>query len=251
MTTQLIPVFHGAISNETTLLCNARDLHKFLGIGKVFAAWITARISEYGFIENQDFIIFSESGKNSLGRRRKDYHLTLDTAKELAMVERNDKGRQVRRYFIECEKQLMNQPHSGYSRQNVEPLDNNDIANLRWLIRCVTARFKFQAGWNAAIWHALRQATGTPSPFPFSVEDIPVLTDECRRILTITSQASELICQFEKDVMRKVVRDRNAYEAIACKVQSDFDALQITPRGVQVLRKFEEAALLRLQHRHH
>ncbi len=89
---------------------------------------------------------------------------------------------------------------------------------------------------------------GTPSPFPFSVEDIPVLTDECRRILTITSQASELICPFEKDVMRKVVRDRNVYEAIACKVQSDFDAPQITQRGIQVLRKFEEAALLRLQH---
>ncbi|WP_000155184.1 antA/AntB antirepressor family protein [Escherichia albertii] len=106
MTIQLIPVFSGTISNETILLCNARDLHDFLEVGKVFAAWINARIEEYGFEENKDFVVFSNSGKNSVGRRRKDYHLTLDTAKELAMVERNEKGRQIRRYFIECEKKL-------------------------------------------------------------------------------------------------------------------------------------------------
>ncbi|MBA7739040.1 antA/AntB antirepressor family protein [Escherichia marmotae] len=110
MTIQLIPVFNGTISNETALLCNARDLHAFLGVGKVFAAWITSRIAEYGFTENQDYILLSKTGKQSLGGRgghnRKDYHLTLDTAKELAMVERNEKGRQIRRYFIECEKKL-------------------------------------------------------------------------------------------------------------------------------------------------
>ncbi|HAW2021075.1 TPA: phage antirepressor Ant [Escherichia coli] len=110
MSTQLISVFNGTISNETTLLCNARDLHAFLGIGKVFAAWITSRIAEYGFTENQDYILLSKTGKQSLrgrgGHNRKDYHLTLDTAKELAMVERNEKGRQIRRYFIECEKKL-------------------------------------------------------------------------------------------------------------------------------------------------
>lgn len=91
MANQLIPVFNGNISNETTLLCDARDLHSFLAIGKVFAAWITSRLEEYGFIENKDFVIFSSSGKNTAGRRRKDYHLTLATAKELAMVERNEK----------------------------------------------------------------------------------------------------------------------------------------------------------------
>ncbi|WP_337264374.1 MULTISPECIES: antA/AntB antirepressor family protein [unclassified Serratia (in: enterobacteria)] len=110
MNNQLIPVFNGDISNETTLLCNARDLHKFLGVGKVFAAWITARLEEYGFVENHDFILLSNFGKQTSGRggsNRKEYHLTLDTAKELAMVERNDKGRQVRRYFIECEKRLL------------------------------------------------------------------------------------------------------------------------------------------------
>ncbi|KYT37999.1 antA/AntB antirepressor family protein [Escherichia coli] len=111
MTSQLIPVFNGTIANETTLLVNARDLHTFLGVGKRFASWITERIAEYGFVENQDYILVSPNreikGRGG-DRRSKDYHLTLDTAKETAMVERNEKGRQIRSYFIECEKKLRN-----------------------------------------------------------------------------------------------------------------------------------------------
>ncbi|EEW2514358.1 TPA: antA/AntB antirepressor family protein [Escherichia coli] len=110
MTSQLIPVFNGTISNETALLVNARDLHTFLDVGKRFASWIVERIAEYGFVENQDFMIISQvREKIGRGSPAKDYHLTLDTAKELAMVERNEKGRQVRRYFIECEKRLRQQ----------------------------------------------------------------------------------------------------------------------------------------------
>ncbi|EQA7274781.1 antA/AntB antirepressor family protein [Escherichia coli] len=108
MTTQFIPVFEGTISNEPTLLVNARDLHGFLEVGKDFSNWIRARLNEYGFVENLDYILFSPNLAKTPGRRRKDYHLTLDTAKELAMVERNEKGRQIRRYFIECEKKLRN-----------------------------------------------------------------------------------------------------------------------------------------------
>uniref|UniRef100_T1HDQ2 AntA domain-containing protein n=1 Tax=Rhodnius prolixus TaxID=13249 RepID=T1HDQ2_RHOPR len=74
-----------------------------------FATWITERIAEFGFVENQDYIAISQNREIGHGRGRKDYHLTLDTAKELAMVEHNDKGRQVRRYFIECEKLLHQQ----------------------------------------------------------------------------------------------------------------------------------------------
>ncbi|HBH8221346.1 TPA: antA/AntB antirepressor family protein [Escherichia coli] len=110
MNAQLIPVFNGTISNETALLVNARDLHTFLDVGKRFASWIVERIAEYGFVENQDFMIISQVRERiGRGRPAKDYHLTLDTAKELAMVERNEKGRQVRRYFIECEKRLRQQ----------------------------------------------------------------------------------------------------------------------------------------------
>ncbi|MHA1063864.1 antA/AntB antirepressor family protein [Enterobacter ludwigii] len=109
MTTQLIPVFDGSISNEKTLLCDARELHLFLGLRKDFSSWIRERVADYGFIENEDFILLTNLGEQRKGRgghNRKDYHLTIDTAKELAMVERNEKGRQIRRYFIECEKQL-------------------------------------------------------------------------------------------------------------------------------------------------
>ncbi|KEO35324.1 antA/AntB antirepressor family protein, partial [Escherichia coli 5-366-08_S4_C1] len=56
MTNQLIPVFDGTINNEPVLLCNARNLHAFLGIGKMFAHWIKDRLGEYGFVENQDFV---------------------------------------------------------------------------------------------------------------------------------------------------------------------------------------------------
>ncbi|EHL8730602.1 antA/AntB antirepressor family protein [Salmonella enterica] len=109
MTTQLIPVFNGTINNEPVLLCNARDLHAFLDVGKDFSTWIKSRIAEYGFVENQDYIVFSPNLGKMVGRKKIDYHLTLDTAKETAMVERNEKGRQIRRYFIECEKQLRQQ----------------------------------------------------------------------------------------------------------------------------------------------
>lgn len=139
MATQLIPVFNGTINNESTLLCNARDLHEFLEVGKDFSTWIRTRITEYGFVENQDFILLPKNGEQKIGRgghNRKDYHLTLDTAKETAMVERNEKGRQSRRYFIECEKQL---------RQQVQPvsipkpllhtitLTDDELCDICWL----------------------------------------------------------------------------------------------------------------------
>lgn len=109
MATQLVPVISGVLADEPAQLVNARDLHTFLEVGRDFSNWITGRIEEYGFVENQDFGIFAQIGEKSnrgRGRPSKEYCLSLDMAKELAMVERNEKGRIIRRYFIECEKRL-------------------------------------------------------------------------------------------------------------------------------------------------
>ncbi len=87
---------------------SARELHQFLEVQTKFGDWINRRIEEYGFIENQDFILISQNWeiKNKRGgdRKSKEYILTMDMAKELSMVERNEKGKQARRYFIEVEK---------------------------------------------------------------------------------------------------------------------------------------------------
>ncbi|EFO4798042.1 hypothetical protein HOW41_000504 [Campylobacter coli] len=84
---------------------NVKFLFYFLEIDTKFADWIKNRISHYNFIENQDYIIEIVYTK---GRPRKEYYVTLDMDKELCMVENNEKGRQARRYFIECEKRLKN-----------------------------------------------------------------------------------------------------------------------------------------------
>lgn len=96
--TDLIPLRH----NNQIL---ARDLHFFIDAKRQFANWINERIENYDFIENQDYVIELIYTK---GRPRKEYYITLDMAKELCMVENNEKGRQARRYFIECEKRLKN-----------------------------------------------------------------------------------------------------------------------------------------------
>lgn len=111
MKNNLIEVFVGEINNQKANLVDARTLHSFLEVKSDFRNWINNRIKEYQFIENTDFILVGKNLPiNSRGgdRRSKDYHLTLDMAKELSMVERTEKGREARRYFIECERQFLN-----------------------------------------------------------------------------------------------------------------------------------------------
>ena len=83
---------------------NARDIWEFLESKQEFANWIKDRISKYGFSEGQDFLIILS--KSSGGRPSKEYHVSLEMAKELSMVENTDKGREARQYFIDCEKKL-------------------------------------------------------------------------------------------------------------------------------------------------
>jgi len=83
---------------------NARDLHRYLESKQNFADWIKGRIEEYGFIEGVDFIIIL--GKSIGGRPPKEYHISINMAKELSMVEHNEKGQQARRYFLECERRV-------------------------------------------------------------------------------------------------------------------------------------------------
>jgi phage anti-repressor protein len=111
MTNQLISVFAGEIQGQSVQFVDARELHQFLESKQDFSDWIKNRIKNFGFIEGQDYLLhkFMEEEKQQLNTftrvgDRIDYHLALDMAKELGMIERNPKGRQIRQYFIEMER---------------------------------------------------------------------------------------------------------------------------------------------------
>ena len=83
---ELIKLNEQTINHEMVQTVNARELHAFLGNGDMFANWIKNRIEKYGFVENQDFLSFLETTKKpSGGRPSREYYITLDMAKELAM----------------------------------------------------------------------------------------------------------------------------------------------------------------------
>lgn len=99
--------------NEEQETVNARELHTKLEVGRDFSTWIKDKIERYGFIENEDYLIAKSGyqdrvspqfGENLGGRPATEYYLTLDTAKEIAMVENNEIGRSIRKYFINYEK---------------------------------------------------------------------------------------------------------------------------------------------------
>ena len=98
--TQLIPIQ----TNNDNPAVLGRDLHAFLEVTTPYHIWFP-RMAEYGFEEGQDFL--NKNVQNpSGGRPRQDHIITLDMAKEISMIQRTEKGKQARQYFIECERRV-------------------------------------------------------------------------------------------------------------------------------------------------
>lgn len=86
-------------------VASGRDLHAYLGVSSNYTTWFD-RMVGYGFTEGQDYLtLLSNSGKQVHGGGNKvDHAITIDMAKELGMVQRTDKGKEMRQYFIAVEK---------------------------------------------------------------------------------------------------------------------------------------------------
>ncbi len=91
---------------------SARDLHEYLEVKTAFKDWFP-RMCEYGFTEGIDFCSFLSESTG--GRPAQDHQLTIEMAKEICMLQRNEKGRQARQYFINLEK-AWNTPEMVMSR---------------------------------------------------------------------------------------------------------------------------------------
>ena len=106
---EIIKTSVSMIGGENQQTVNARDLWKFLESKQDFSTWIKRRIEKYEFIEGLDYLLHKFVEQLPSGAKHCiEYLITLDMAKELAMVENNKRGRQARQYFIEVEKQFRN-----------------------------------------------------------------------------------------------------------------------------------------------
>lgn len=166
---ELIKVSVGEIGGQTVQTANARELHAFLQSGDHFASWIQDRIAQYEFIEGMDFVTYSENAEK--GRPRKEYAITLDMAKEMAMVERNAKGKQARQYFIECERQAKTIAYTAPKASR--PLSRNQVAASILLLRSAAEDLKFAPSAVLGGYHRLELQLGVTGLLPAYSVDAP------------------------------------------------------------------------------
>lgn len=104
---ELVPVYE---TDKGIKVVNGRELHQVLQSGQDFSTWVKKRLSECDATENVDYGLLHNSVEQVSGtKHRIDYIIKLETAKEMAMLERNEKGKQVRKYFIAVEKKYKQQ----------------------------------------------------------------------------------------------------------------------------------------------
>lgn len=107
MSAPLLVITYRPIADEAVQTIDSAELHAFLGVTTEHRKWIARQISTYSFIEGADYVCSPEVASKVQGRGGHNgaiYHVSLDMAKQLAMVERNAQGRQAREYFIACER---------------------------------------------------------------------------------------------------------------------------------------------------
>lgn len=112
---ELIPIKQ---NEDGTQAVSGRALHEFLEIETQYTKWFQ-RMAEYGLVENHDYVAISQKRLTAQGNSTTytDHALTIDCAKEISMLQRNEKGRQARQYFIQCEKRLKTLAQGHFEQQ--------------------------------------------------------------------------------------------------------------------------------------
>ncbi|UCQ12839.1 Rha family transcriptional regulator [Edwardsiella tarda] len=200
---------------------------------------------------------FSAHVKNiqagAVNRDSKYYEMTKDGFVFLVMGFTGKKAAAFKEAYIAAfnrmERQLLTRQQGVYSAPKPPPLSDGEIKNLKWLIDSIVNQFRFRAAWNQGVWYALRQATGVPSPYPFTVADLPALVRELQRIMEIGHETRSLLQQLEKQVLQQVVRNRGELRPVLNHIQHEFRQLSLLEETRSRLNNVERQSLARLERR--
>ncbi len=99
-----------AVGGHIVKTVDGREVHRFLGAKKDYTTWMKDRISKFGFVENVDYLLTEIGEQHPSGTKyRTEYFLTIGMGKELGMVDRSEKGRAIRKYFLSVEETAVTQ----------------------------------------------------------------------------------------------------------------------------------------------
>lgn len=131
-------------------------------------------------------------------------------AKELSMVENNDRGREARRYFIAMERKALGMANAVApvppQASSAEQLNASDMQHLKRMVWAIASNFHQEESASQGVWKHLRLATNNPAPYPYTVEHIPTLGAELQRLLAISHQVRDITAAVEAEVIRRIFR---------------------------------------------
>ena len=155
---ELVPIYKTSTGEKVVY---GTELYEVLGVRSNYRDWVRNRLNDCEATENEDFQIFAKF--LAKGRPSQEHIIKLDTAKEMAMLERNEKGKQVRRYFIEFEKKYKEQVE-----KNVKPLSALEQLQLQ----------------SRAIFEVNGKIDEVKQELDDFKQDMPLLAVECDKITT-------------------------------------------------------------------
>lgn len=166
---ELVPVYETSTGEKVVY---GTELYEILGARSKFADWIKNRLNDCEATENDDFEAFSKNLEN--GGRTKEYIIRLDIAKEMAMLERNEKGKRVRRYFIDIEKKYkdhVTDDHKSVIHDNNRKPSIAEATETVRLIRSIYADAGVDPRYIAATAKCIFKEAGVDLPLPIEMKE--------------------------------------------------------------------------------
>lgn len=168
--------------------------------------------SSNGVVQNRDTNIISESGMYTLVLRCRD------AVKQGTLPHRFRKW--VTNEVLPSIRKTGKYEHPKYQPEANEKFSNKDTQNLARIIALITQNFRFRDAWNHAIWYALREVTGIPSPYPMEVRLVPSIATECERIWHVTEELQDKIADAEKLAIKQTIRKRENADRVIAEIET-------------------------------
>lgn len=180
------------------------------------------------------------NGINNSLREKVVRIFSLRGAHLIAMFANTPVAKEFRKWVLDIlDKQTVNQTanfNPQYHPKSVERFSHSDTRNLTHLVWCMTNGFRFEQSWTRAVWLALREVTGTPSPERFQVAHIPLMADECRRIYYMTESLRQIINDAEKQAIKRILRKRENINTVLAEIKQFFEHFQHQQIGIITAR---------------